>query len=123
MAVDDEFHANKVYAEQLFPLGHGMPLWEPEPNGTGEVEIGDIGYIQDGGFYRLFNATRPVDHPINEHFRCPEAYQPLVTNDRLCYTRPHAIPPGTLCSKSIKRTEVDVQASVYVSLVSPCTRS
>ncbi|EMD37750.1 response regulator receiver [Gelatoporia subvermispora B] len=107
----DEFHANKVYAEQLFPLGHGMPLWEPEPNGTGEVEIGDVGYIQDGGFYRLFNATHTRDDPINLRFGCPDAFCPLVTNDRLYYMRPHALSPGTLCSKSIKRAELDVQAA------------
>ena len=61
MASTGDFHAYKIYAEQLFPLGHGHALWEPEPTRFGAVQIGDVGYLRDGAFYRLFNALRPAD--------------------------------------------------------------
>lgn len=48
--------ASIVYAEQLRYLRCGEPLWQPEPPKDGEVAIGDVGYINDGRFSRLFNA-------------------------------------------------------------------
>ena len=33
----------------------GYPLWFPEPHDTGEPQIGDVGYLEDGAFVRLFN--------------------------------------------------------------------
>ncbi|KAH9918679.1 WD40-repeat-containing domain protein [Fomitopsis serialis] len=52
----------EVYAQQLFKLGYGYPLWEPDPpNDEHEVLIGDVGYLRDGGFYRLFNAMKATE--------------------------------------------------------------
>ena len=52
-------HAWDVYAEQLIPQGHGYPLWQPDPDpSASEVEIADVGWIDQGGFYQLFNARR-----------------------------------------------------------------
>ena len=52
-------HAWNVYAEQLFSHGHGYPLWQPDPDrSAGEVEIADVGWINQGGFFQLFNAAR-----------------------------------------------------------------
>ena len=44
-----------LYADQLYPCGYGFALREPEPTHLGEVQIGDVGYMQQGIFYRLFN--------------------------------------------------------------------
>ncbi|RDX46028.1 YVTN repeat-like/Quino protein amine dehydrogenase [Lentinus brumalis] len=53
-----------IYAEELFPICYGHPLWIPEPNQR-EVEIGDVGWIQDGEFCALFNAMKPQNDPVN----------------------------------------------------------
>lgn len=80
---------SEVYSQQLLKLFLGYPLWEPEPKpGQGEVEIGDVGYLLEGGFYRLFNAMRDRDDPI-QHVSVPEDFkkldpgplQPLITTN------------------------------------------
>lgn len=63
-----------VYAERLFPVGYGHPLWVPELElSTGrEVLIGDVGFLQQGLFMPLFNITKRADDPINHHGAPPE---------------------------------------------------
>lgn len=102
--------ACEVYTKLLFKRGHGHPLWEPEPTQSGEVLIGDVGYMLDGGFYRLFNATLPADHPLHERHGVPDGFEPLSFPDTLRHHRPHALESGPICSKSV--TAVSADASV-----------
>ncbi|KAI1785167.1 hypothetical protein LXA43DRAFT_1077142 [Ganoderma leucocontextum] len=99
-----------VYTKLLFKRGHGHPLWEPEPTQSGEVLIGDVGYMLDGGFYRLFNATLPAEHPLHERHGVPDGYEPLTFPDTLRHHRPHALEAGSICSKSV--TAVNADATV-----------
>ncbi|EMD31150.1 hypothetical protein CERSUDRAFT_60482, partial [Gelatoporia subvermispora B] len=109
------FHAHCVYAEQLYPLGHGMPLWEPEPTRSGPVQIGDVGYIQEGGFYRLFNAMCSADDPLNrDHLGCPQGHEPLVVNETLMNERDNALQPGPLYSRNVREIQAAGALSVYV---------
>ncbi len=39
-------HVAKVYAEELISLGHGFAMWVPEPLAAGEIQMGDVGYIE-----------------------------------------------------------------------------
>ncbi|KAF8269283.1 hypothetical protein EI94DRAFT_1015440 [Lactarius quietus] len=56
----------------------GYALWEPDP---GEqyppVEVGDVGFVRQGKFHRLFNALLPANHPSHRRFGVPEHYEPL----------------------------------------------
>ena len=54
-----------IYANELVKHGAGMPLWQPEPTSSGETEVGDIGFLQDGQFHRSFNVLKPPEHPAN----------------------------------------------------------
>ena len=56
-------------------LGHA--LWEPNPGLYSPVEVGDVGFIREGKFHRLFNALLPADHPSHQRFNVPENYEPL----------------------------------------------
>ena len=62
-----ERHWN-VYLEQLSSLYRGIALWEPEPvkNYYDKVSIGDVGYVYNGIFYRMFNAQLPWDDALNQ---------------------------------------------------------
>jgi hypothetical protein len=44
-----------------FPA-YGHALWEPDPgNLYPAVEVGDVGYIREGKFHRLFNVLLPAE--------------------------------------------------------------
>jgi hypothetical protein len=99
--------AAEVYARQFISKGYGMPLWQPEPTKFGEVLIGDIGFLQNGCFYRLFNATKPSDDPINRYCGVPTDFVPLVYNEAtFLHTVDRYLPPGPLCSSSVTHTEL-----------------
>ena len=85
--------ASSTYAEQLIQCGHGLPLWEPEPSSLGETLIGDVGFVQDGCFYRLFNVLRPADDPANAN-GVPDGFTKLEINEALLIqTRERYLPP------------------------------
>src|SRR6267154_239219 len=74
-------HSFNIYREQLWPLYHGFALWRPNPvEGIyNQVSIGDVGYISEGVFIRMFNVTLPWDDESNRrHGREPDRYDPLV---------------------------------------------
>jgi hypothetical protein len=68
-----------VYRDHLSALSHGPALWNPNPNKKiyNDVSIGDVGYMQEGAFIRMFNVTMPSYHPSNEVLGVPEDYDPL----------------------------------------------
>ena len=69
-----------IFRDQLgikYPA-FGHALWEPN-SGTmfPPVEVGDVGFIREGKFHRLFNALLPEDDPSHQTFGVPEHYEPL----------------------------------------------
>jgi hypothetical protein len=72
-------HPFNIYREQLWPLYHGFALWNPNPvEGVyNQVSIGDVGYISEGGFIRMFNVTLPWDDESNKALGGPGFYDPL----------------------------------------------
>ncbi len=69
-----------IFREQLsvtYPA-FGHALWEPSPGGQhGPVQVGDVGYIRQGKFHRLFNALLSADHPSHHGIPLPEYHKPL----------------------------------------------
>ncbi|KAI0372678.1 hypothetical protein BV20DRAFT_38503 [Pilatotrama ljubarskyi] len=109
--------ACRVYTKLMFQRGYGYPLWEPEPNEAGELLIGDVGYILDGGFYRLFNATLPADHPVNQRCGVPDGFEPFTFPQTLLHRRDRALEPRPLCSKSV--VAFDIEASIRAGIAGP----
>ena len=63
-----------------FPA-YGHALWEPDPgNLYPAVEVGDVGYICEGKFHRLFNVFLPTNHPSHRNFGVPEYHEELTLN-------------------------------------------
>lgn len=82
----------------------------------GEVLIGDVGFLRHGCFYRLFNATKSSDDPINALCGVPADYSPLCYNETaLLHTIDYYLPPGPVYSTSITRT--DIKAGVSASVL------
>ena len=54
-------------------------MWNPNPpkNIYNKVSIGDVGYLQEGTFIRMFNVMLPWDHPSNAMLGYPEIYELL----------------------------------------------
>jgi hypothetical protein len=96
-----------VFRQQLavkFPA-YGHALWEPSP---GElyptVQVGDVGFIREGKFHRLFNALLPADHPSHQRFGVPEHHEPLQVN-----ILPH-VDTGTLSPNNFRSLGVKVES-------------
>jgi hypothetical protein len=79
MSVDQPFN---IYREELSSLYHGLALWDPKPieelhKQPGHVSIGDVGYLDNGAFVRMFNVTLAWDHPSNNLLGKPGNYEPI----------------------------------------------
>jgi hypothetical protein len=76
-----------IYRDQLTSLYHGLALWKPSPpEAIGDppkaiydkVSIGDVGYVREGAFIRMFNVMLPWDHESNRILGEPAPYEPLT---------------------------------------------
>jgi len=70
---------SKVYQGQMTTLSHGLALWNPSPPKEiyDKVSIGDVGYLHEGSFIRLFNVMLPWSHESNRMLGEPEPYKSL----------------------------------------------
>jgi hypothetical protein len=73
-----------IFRERLatkYP-SYGHALWEPDPrspfNPDRPVQVGDVGFVRRGKFYRLFNALLPEDDPSHVLAGVPESHERLV---------------------------------------------
>ena len=73
-----------IFREELatkYPT-YGHALWEPSPGEHySAVEIGDVGFIREGSFHRLFNVLLPEDHPSHQD-GVPQHHEPPVIRTR-----------------------------------------
>ncbi|KAH9165399.1 hypothetical protein EDB89DRAFT_2233439 [Lactarius sanguifluus] len=93
-----------TFREQL-AIAHpafGHALWEPDPGQYAPVQVGDVGFIRDGKFHRLFNALLPANDPSHESRGTPEYHEPLQLR-----LRDH-IDPGTLSPNNFYSYGVNV---------------
>jgi len=103
---------HRVYAQQLFKCGWGYPLWEPEPEEPrDEVLIGDVGYLEHGGFCRLFNAIKDRDDHIQTREFPPEfeRFNPGPDPSSSVRRKTNAVSEGPHASATVHRVEVGVQ--------------
>jgi hypothetical protein len=97
-----EDHPSNIYREQLSSLYHGLGLWEPSPikNYYDHISVGDVGYIDDGFFHRMFNVTLEWDDASNKKLCQPEYYKPLA-DDPLKNIRKSPFAKGEYFSRHI----------------------
>ncbi|KAH9977487.1 hypothetical protein BJV77DRAFT_551285 [Russula vinacea] len=63
---------SNVYREQLSSARCDEAMCSTNP---GHGSIGDVGYLRDGDFIRIFNVTLPWNHPSNTNLRIPMKFQ------------------------------------------------
>ena len=102
-----------IFRDQLGSKYHafGHALWDPNPGRLfPPVEVGDVGFIREGKFHRLFNALLPGDHP-SQIFGVPEHYEqlrPSIEN----HINTGMLAPSDICSYGVTVTsgDLDIQA-------------
>ena len=52
---------SELYQNELTVLGHGLPIWEPNPD-CDCVRIGDVGYLLYDQFITVFNILSQNDY-------------------------------------------------------------
>ena len=94
-----------IFRDQLairYP-GYGHALWEPSPENLPVVGIGDVGYICEGKFHRLFNIFLSADDPSHETYGVPdnhEPFRPKVSE----HVRTGILRPDNFCSVGVTLT-------------------
>ncbi|GJE85152.1 WD40 repeat domain-containing protein [Phanerochaete sordida] len=96
---------SSIYAQALTTtLSHGYPLWWPEPLETGEIQIGDVGYIDENGvFVRLFNTVDPQPIP-NRHVQFEPVPLPAMRSSPAEHH--NAMVPARYSSRGVEETSV-----------------
>ena len=100
-----------TYAEALKEQGYGYPLWYP--GCPGEVELGDVGYIENGRFCRLFNV---LEKELNKH-EVPKSFEPLDLPEEHYQT--NNVTEPMIVTGNIAKIQVDADVIMYVCHISP----
>ncbi|KAJ3526612.1 hypothetical protein NM688_g8240 [Phlebia brevispora] len=131
------FYAHEVYRQQLHVRLRGEPLWFPEPEprnpdqrSGGEVQIGDVGYFDEGRFVWLFSVLPERKAELEDMGTLrkaedmgtlrkagdniegpPYSDEPLIFRPRLLQQRPASYNQGIM--KTVSR-EPYIQTNVIV---------
>ncbi|KAH9163724.1 hypothetical protein EDB89DRAFT_1859852 [Lactarius sanguifluus] len=117
MALSRTYHHYDTFREELakaYPA-FGHALWEPNPGEYPPVEVGDVGFVRQGKFHRLFNALYSEDHPSNQRFGVPEDHEQLQPT-------PNHIDRGTLNPNTFYSYGVSVVSVGSAEVSFSCTK-
>ncbi|KAI0285681.1 hypothetical protein BC826DRAFT_1178973 [Russula brevipes] len=105
MPVGEPFN---VYREQLSSHYLGLALWDPAPDPTinDRVSIGDVGFVREGAFSRMFNVTLSHNHPSNRTVGEPDHYDPLDLG-KFVNSRKPTLDKGDYLSRQVSSEEND----------------
>ncbi|KAI0052350.1 kinase-like protein [Auriscalpium vulgare] len=108
-------YAYDIYKDELLCYGYGQAIWEPAPDeGQPGVLLGDVGYMFQGAFQRLFNIHLPRRHRFQPSIM-PEYFEALTVDETMIKLR--HLQPGAYCSTSVHAQTVDGSVATPVSLV------
>lgn len=121
MSFDEKYVQDVVgYMRQMRALrSNHWALYYPEPSNGKEIEIGDVGYVFEGSFRRLFNATVDRAHDFNRD-SAPAGHTPIPfdeSTDVIVYGESKIILPNTpCCSDRIKWEASSSESQTYALL-------
>lgn len=107
-----------VYRKELQKLGHGYPVYEPDPgNEYDKVRIGDVGYVDRfGRFHTVFNAFLPPEHPVNQRRGTPRGFTPMDSRSSTTFPRSD-LPAGPMHSTYVRVLGCNFDVSGYILLL------
>ena len=101
--------ASKIYARELYSLGHGLPIWFPDSEAGRGIFPGDVGWLtKRGQLHSLFSTMKREEDDLNKK-GVPVDFQ-MFDVPRLSMGRCFPIMQRTLYSRSIYT--VDTQAEI-----------
>ncbi|EKM58829.1 uncharacterized protein PHACADRAFT_88060 [Phanerochaete carnosa HHB-10118-sp] len=104
----DEIYSSSL---QTFRLGHA--LWYPEPHGSGEPQIGDVGFIREGAFVRLFNLDTTTPEKKVVYWDPPfQVAEPLPPGVLKTDTRRRPLAPDHYCSHGVQSKTLSASADI-----------
>lgn len=109
--------AGNVYAKELYHLGHGYPLWTPDPDPRSqrlEVDIADLGWVEDGMFHHVLRCRTTQGEEHQPHQVQPANYVPFNPPNLVISKPTESITQPMLHSRSIKN--VDVQGEAFLDV-------
>ena len=96
-----------IYPSSLFCLDLGYALWYPEPHDSGEVQIGDVGYVHQGAFIRAFNINTSEDkHKVTWWKKRFEITEPPPEDVFVLDKRGRPIEDGPYLSRGVQEKEI-----------------
>ena len=100
-----------IYADELRHHKYGYPLWMPDPDlSDTEVQLGDVGWIDKGGFYQIFNSMKAKGEPQIRN-AVPSGFEPFcLPTLAIAGPREETLKP-ILCGRSITQVDVDVEVA------------
>ncbi|KZT25674.1 hypothetical protein NEOLEDRAFT_1064514 [Neolentinus lepideus HHB14362 ss-1] len=112
-----------IYNTQLACLNYGRATWEADPKANGEdhaVQVGDVGYMRNGGFHRLFNILQEKDHAWNQSLGVPDDFKPLKSMGKIIFAR-SPLKAGALHSHTVRH--ISAHSHISSPTGSPVTPS
>ncbi|EKM51448.1 uncharacterized protein PHACADRAFT_102964 [Phanerochaete carnosa HHB-10118-sp] len=108
---------DEIYASSLQTLHLGHALWYPEPHGTGEPQIGDVGFVDEGAFVRLFNLDDASVPEKKVEFWDPpfEITEPVPPGVFMIDSRRSPLVPKDYRSHGVESKEMHASADVAAS--------
>ena len=87
--------SQSVYEQLLRSSDYGIPLSNPHPGSpANRVNIGDVGYIYNGQFWRIFNVlkmdekycgdSKPLSIRPDDIVRPPQIFEPIMSTGISC---------------------------------------
>ena len=99
---------SEVYASNLLQVISAHALWSPAPTDNGEIQIGDVGYIENGRFIRILN-VRPDDvPPVNFCGHTFSAQEPL-TDTKALLIQNDSLVAASYTSRGVEKTEIQLR--------------
>ncbi|EKM58833.1 uncharacterized protein PHACADRAFT_248928 [Phanerochaete carnosa HHB-10118-sp] len=98
---------DEIYSSSLKNLHLGHALWYPEPHESGEPQIGDVGFIHEGAFIRLFSLdTSALEKKVKFWPKLFEVTEPLPPDVLQLDRRRSPLVPGHYCSHGVESKEM-----------------
>ena len=104
-----------VYQQHLLPLGHGLPLWNPEPLDYNQPIMHGSVLLRspEGCYMQLFNASKER----STQGSIPFEYETFSPPKNSIFTLEDAIKDSVLFSKSISSRKISVSSNAGIRSV------